>query len=133
MTKTQLRAYRDLVLERDSVVNMITSLELTLYGPRAPQLSGMPRGGSGPSTPTEDAAVKIADLKTLYFQKVDELSKAIIDIECAIECLDPRERTLIRLYYLEGLTWEQVCVAMSYEWAQTHRIHAKALERLKDI
>ena len=132
MTKAQLRAYRDIKRERDRLDAMIANMESILYGPRSPQLSGMPRGGSGPSAPTEDAAVQHADLLNRYEQKVAELTRALAEIETAIECLDPRERTLIRLYYIEGLTWEEVCVSMHYEWAQIHRIHALALRKLKD-
>jgi RNA polymerase sigma factor (sigma-70 family) len=133
MTKAQLRAYRDIKLERDRLEKMVDTLERSLYGPRSPRFDGMPRGGSGHSSPTEDAAIKHADLLARYQQKTAELTQALIEIENTIECLDPRERTLIRLYYAEGLTWEEVCVEMHYEWAQIHRIHAKALEKLKEV
>jgi RNA polymerase sigma factor (sigma-70 family) len=132
MTKAQLRAYRDIKRERDRLDAMIANLEGIIYGPRSPQITGMPHGGGGPGTPTEDAAIRHADLVNRYEAKVAELTKALVEIESAIECLDPRERTLIRLYYIEGLTWEEVCVSMHYEWAQIHRIHALALRKLKD-
>lgn len=132
MTKTELRAYRDIKLERDKLAKMLDELEQTMYGPRSPSLSGMPGGRSKPGTPTEDAAIKKADLADRYKQKVIELTQALVEIENAIEHLEPRERTLIRLYYTEGLTWEEVCVTMSYSWRQIHRIHSKALEKLRD-
>ena len=132
MTKAQLRAYRDIKLERDKLDKMIDELEQTIYGPRSPNLSGMPGGKSKPGTPTEDAAVKHADLLEKYKQKVVELTQTLVEIENAIEHLEPRERTLVRLYYAEGLTWEKVCVVMAYSWRQVHRIHAKALEKLRD-
>ena len=71
------------------------------------------------------------ELLQLYQTKVAELTAKLEEIEAAIEPLAPRERTLLRLYYINGLTWEQVCVAMSYSWMQVHRIHSKALEALK--
>jgi RNA polymerase sigma factor (sigma-70 family) len=67
-----------------------------------------------------------------YRQKAAELSTALAEIEDAIEVLEPRERTLIRLHYAQGLTWEEVCVAMNYSWRQIHRIHAKALALLEE-
>jgi DNA-directed RNA polymerase specialized sigma24 family protein len=129
MTKARLRAYRDLKLERDHLEAMVAALEYGLTGVR---MDGMPRSGKT-SDPTGQQAIDHTQVRDLYLQKVAELDKALVEIEQAIECLEPLERTLIRLYYAEGLTWEEVCVAIHYEWAQTHRIHARALAKLKDI
>jgi RNA polymerase sigma factor (sigma-70 family) len=131
VTKEQLRAYRDIKLERDRLSTMIEEVESVLYSPRSRRLDGMPRGGSAPGSAVEDAAIKHTELLEKYRRKVAELSTALVEIENAIEVLEPRERTLIRLYYAQGLTWEEVCVAMNYSWRQIHRIHAKALEMLK--
>ena len=133
MTKEQLKTYRNIKLERDRLAAMMDELEGVIYGPKAQHLDGMPRSGSRPGSAVEDAALRHADLLARYQQKVAELSAALAEIETAIEVLEPRERTLIRLHYAQGLTWEEVCVAMSYSWRQVHRIHAKALEKLKSI
>ena len=129
MTKTQLRAYRDLAKERDSLWATINAMEYGLTGVR---MDGMPRSGKV-SDPTGAQAVQHADVLALYRQKVAELDKRLLEIEQAIECLEPRERTLVRLYYMEGLTWEEVCVEMSYSWRQIHRIHDRVLGQLKDV
>lgn len=131
MTKETLKAYKDLRQERDRLALMIEELEMTMYGPRSPRLDGMPHGGGENGGPIEGLAIKHDELIRLYQAKIDELTAAIKDIEAAIEPLPPRERTLIRLHYINGLTWEQVCIVMSYSWKQTHRIHSKALEMLK--
>lgn len=129
MTKARLRAYRDLKLERDRLEIMVSAME---YGLSGVNIDGMPRSGKV-SDPTGNQAVEHTQVRDLYLQKVAELNRALIEIEDAIASLDPIERTLIRLYYVDGLTWEQVCVAIHYEWAQTHRIHAKALAKLKEV
>lgn len=131
MTKTQLKAYRDLKLERDNLVEMINELETILYGPKAQRLDGMARNPSLVSLTVENSAIKLDELLEVYTAKVAELSAALVEIENAIEALPPRERILIRLHYAKGLTWEEVCIAMSYSWRQVHRIHATALERLR--
>lgn len=128
MTKAQLRAYRDIKLERDRLEAMVTALE---YGLTGINMDGMPRSGKI-SDPTGQQALAHAEVLEKYKQKVVELTKALLEVETAIECLEPRERALIRLYYCDALTWEEVCVAMSYSWRQVHRIHAKALEKIKD-
>ena len=129
MTKAQLRAYRDLKLERDHLEAMVAALE---YGPSGLRLDGMPRSGK-PGDPTGQQAIDHTQVKDLYKQKVAELNEAILKIEEAIKGLEPIERDIIRLYYIKGLKWEEVCVEVHYEWAQVHRYHAAALAKLKEI
>lgn len=131
MTKEQLKAYRGLKLERDRLLVMIEELEAQMRSPRSQRLDGMPRGGSASSSVVENLVVKHTELVDRYRQKVADLTRATEEIEDAIEVLESRERTLIRLHYIQGLTWEEVCVAMTYSWRQVHRIHAKALDALK--
>ena len=84
---------------------------------------------------------KDSDKWTLLIQKrmdVEELIKAEICngleemeyIENIISTLDEREKLLMRLRYIEGMMWEEICVKMRYEWRNTHRIHAEALRKL---
>lgn len=131
MTKEQLKGFRSIKLERDRLLLMIEELEAQMRSPKSQRLDGMPRGGSSPSSPVENLVVKHTELLERYYEKVAELTAATVEIEEAIERLSPRERTLLRLHYIEGLTWEEVCVAMSYSWRQVHRIHAVALAMLK--
>ena len=130
MTKEQLRAYRSIKLERDKLKEMLEEFEATMYDPATQKLSSQPRGGSGVSDPTGSAAQKHKRLITQFEKKVSELDDAMLEIEKAIEPLRPTERTLIRLYYMQGQTWEEVCVSMSYSWSQIHRIHAGVLDKL---
>lgn len=131
MTKEELKTYRSITLERDRLLIMIEELEAQMHSPRSQRLDGMPRSGSAPGSVVESLVVKHLELLERYRQKVAELTEAAGKIETAIEVLEPRERTLIRLHYIQGMTWEEVCVAMTYSWRQVHRIHAKALEILR--
>ena len=71
-------------------------------------------------------------LRSLYEEKRAKLSGDLLAIENAIEGLNPTERTLMRLRYIEGLSWQAICTRISYSWQQTHRIHARALRQIKD-
>lgn len=130
MTKERLRSYRDLKREIKSLKETIEETESTLYSPKVPQMSGMPLT-HGTMNPKELAAIKHIELLDYYTKKVSELQKEQLAIETAIEALPYRERTLIRLYYIDGLTWEEVCVKMSYGWTRTHEIHGNALLMLR--
>lgn len=133
MTKAQLRAYKSLRLERDKLARMVDELEATLFGPKAPKYDGMPRGGSGPSDPVAELAGRHLALREQYAETVAKLTAQMAEIEQAIEPLEPRERTIIRLHYFRGLTWEQVAVETGYTWRHVHRLHGKAIEKLQAL
>lgn len=132
MTKEKLKTYIDIKKERDHLVQKIDRLEWEMYGPRSQRLDGMPRGGSGENYLLEERMDDKAELLALYKEKEAELDAALLIIENAIEMLEPRERQLVRLRYIDGLTWEQVAVEMNYSWRQVHRIHGDALAKLKE-
>jgi DNA-directed RNA polymerase specialized sigma subunit len=54
------------------------------------------------------------------------------DIRQAINRLiDPTEQLLLRLRYIDGRSWTQVCFIIHYSRSQTKRIHTSALESLE--
>jgi RNA polymerase sigma factor (sigma-70 family) len=132
VTKEQLRAYRAIRLERDKLRGLLEEMEATIYSPAIPKLDPAPGGGRNGASPVEIAATKHDELRTRYLQKVAELEDAMAKVEAAIETLDHRDRALVRLYYIQGKTWEEVCVEMSYSWRQIHRIHSEVLKKLRD-
>jgi len=132
MTKERLKAYREMKKEKDHLEQKIKTLEWEKYSPRSQRLDGMPRGGSGENYAVEEQIDRGDELLALLTKKKDALAAALVEIEHAIEKLKPRERLLVRLHYIDGLTWEQVAVEMTYSWSQVHRIHAKALQKLKE-
>ena len=73
------------------------------------------------------------DIDELYLPKKTALLRELERIEQAIETLGPTERTLMRLRYIEGLSWQEVCDRIHYSWQQTHRIHANALIKLREV
>lgn len=129
MTKAELRSIRDLNVEREKLLAMIKKVETVMYSPRAPQNTGLPRGKS--ENPIEELVIRHEVLISEYTDKVQKLIKEICKIEAVLDKLPSKERTLCRLYYIENLTWEQVCVEMNYSWTQIHRIHASALRLLQ--
>jgi DNA-directed RNA polymerase specialized sigma24 family protein len=56
-----------------------------------------------------------------------------VRIERAIESLTSTERELLRLRYIDGADWTEVAAEIHYEWTQTHRIHARALSKIRDM
>ena len=75
-----------------------------------------------------------------YVAKLDELERKLIkerykridlyaEIFADIERLeDETEKAVLTYRYLRRYSWEKICVEMGYQWAQVHRIHARALK-----
>lgn len=130
MTKKQLKGYRDIKLERDDLARRIEELEAALYSARTQKLDGMPPGGGGADDRTDALLDKKRALLARYKLKARELADAQLEIETAINSLSPRARKVLRLYYIDGLTWEQVCERSYYSWGTVHKIHRTALNAL---
>lgn len=120
--KKKLHAYRDLEEERKQLLEQYTALA----DPRGANMDGMPKG-PGAGDPLAGIATKRQALAKRYAEKVEELADAQTAIEDMIEGLDPLARRLMRHRYIDGLPWEEVCVAIGYSWRRTHDLHAKAL------
>ena len=69
----------------------------------------------------------IADAIMKFTRTVDEITETINKVE------DERLSTILYLRYVKGEKWEQICVVIHYEWAQTHRLHHLAVEEVKKI
>lgn len=111
MTKEQLRKYQPMNREQRQLEQRLRFLE------RCP----------------ESDQETLRPLRECYELKLKELVAAQLEIENAIETLDPTERELVRLRYIDGLDWHKVATRISYSWQQTHRIHARVLQKLEKL
>lgn len=110
MTKEQLRQYRSIKIETRQIERRIEELE------------------------RHTADIDITQpLQDLYRKKLKVLIDNQLRIEKAIEDLNPTERELMRLRYIDGADWTEVAATIHYEWTQTHRIHARALAKIKNL
>ena len=111
MTKEQLRNYRALKKEHTRLEQRLARMEKR---PECDQETLRP-------------------LKELYQAKLEDLVGAVLAIEGAIETLEPLERELVRLRYIDGLPWFKVQAAINSSEQQTHRIHSRVLQKLKNL
>ena len=132
MTKERLRNYQNLKQEQAQIREQLEKIEAALYYPKIQRLTDMPSAPSKGNA-LEDMTARHLELQVRYKAKLEELAAEQLAIEQAIDSLPPKARMLMRYRYIDGMTWEQVCVCMAYSWRQTHNIHAKALKQLQAI
>ena len=70
-------------------------------------------------------------LQEFYRKNLAKLTDELLAIETAIEALPSPARVLLRDYYINCLTWEEVGEKNHYCAAQCHRIHSQALIKLR--
>lgn len=127
--KWKLGLYNLLKREQKQIEDTLNRMEAEMTDPRIQAIDGMPKWQSG-EDPMISYVIKRAELIDKYREKRTQLIDAQAEIENMIDNLEPTERQLARYRYLDGMTWEKVCVAMNYSWRQTHRIHSRLIGRL---
>lgn len=127
--KRKLGLYNLLKREQAQIEQTLNRMEAEMTAPRIQALDGMPKGSSS-EDPMLNYVIKRSELIDKYREKCAKLIEEQAEIETMIDNLEPTERQLARYRYLDGMTWEEVCVAMNYSWRQTHRIHSRLIGRL---
>ena len=76
----------------------------------------------------------LVELEDLCNRRIDELVAVKTETLRVISLIDDsRIREILKYYYVDGLTWERVCVAVHYSWKQTHRLHRRGLQETEKI
>lgn len=133
MTKEELKEYIETKREISIIEEKIEYLESKKTSIKSMIIDDMPK-----SEPTKDRLGEllgeIEELIDIYNEKQIRLMKQQKEIENVIDMLDNSiERTIMRLRYLNGYTWENICVITNYSWRQVHRYHSKILEKIDKI
>jgi len=130
MTKQELKECRESRREIRQLLDEMEALESEVTSPKIPKLSGMPPCQPATGDRMAENVARWVDLQQEYRDKLSRCLDMRMAVEKAMDVLTPIERQVIRAYYIQGKTWEEVCVTVNYEWAQTHRKHASALRKL---
>lgn len=137
MEKTQYQAkldflntYRWRMREAQILRERIDDLEDQLTGIRAQQITDMPRGGKAMGT--DDLVAKKLDLLRMYEQDLDEAKKALIAIYESIRSVDNiRDRTILNMVYVDGMTYTRIAELLSYSKKQIQRYHKNAVNNMQ--
>ena len=111
-------------------------LELEQWRARATSCTahyGADQLGGGGGRKVERAAERINGVVEELERQRMECARLRLEIGKAIASVpDGRLRVLLRMRYVDGLTWEQIAEEMHYSWRQIVRMHGNALEQVAD-
>lgn len=125
--KQLFKNYRYLCMEIERMEEEIKVLKLSKESVQAQQLTDMPKADNS-----------MRDMMTEYVAKLDELERELMQkriilvdrrtmTESYLDLLPATERLVLEKHYVDGKTWEKVCVEMNYAWMTIHRLHRSAL------
>ena len=130
MTAKQfLRQVRQIDRRIDEATERVERMRAMLEAGRMSSVTGMPRGGRADWTETAD---RLIELERRLNAKTRELVRWKLAAMDAIDAVnDSRLREVLELYYIDGLTWEQVAERMNYDKSWVLRLHGRALAQVR--
>ena len=133
MTKQELQQYGAIKREVEQIDEELARLKSSIMSARGQIITDMPRASSPEGDSLSKGVIKMLKLEHLYQDMRAALCDKQAEIERALKALNPTERRLMRYRYIDGMTWEKICVKMGYAWAQIHRKHKECLEKINMI
>ena len=125
MTKQELRDYRHLRAEIRQLDD-----EIEYWRGRAERCTRAPDKTpvmAGQTDPLPDIMDMVIACEKAQADKIAKL----INIEEVLSTLDERESRMMRLYYVNGLSWHGVAETMGYGIDRVHQLHGAVLKRLQ--
>ena len=132
MTEEKLKNYRILRMERDQLSRLIRLIQEEPSSPPVQKSLVFPRSARSRRGGFSELVAQRLMLSQQWEAKQHELTQVLKEIEDAVQALPPLERTLLRLHYLEGKTWDEVADALHYSLRHIHRLRAASLKKLQN-
>ena len=109
-------------------------MEIERWQARAAKMTagyGSTPAGSGDGRSLERTVAHIDALIRQLTGQRDKLARLRREIGTTIDSVpDPKLQELLRLRYIENLSFERIAVRMNYSWRQVIRIHGVALSKV---
>lgn len=117
----ELRNIKALRADIEALQNRRARLWASMEG-----LSPRPRQGSRGTAVRDRMATAVArleELDCLILERIVAAESRALEIESIIDALPGIQRRIIRLYYIDGLTWEEVAKVEHYSSRRCQQIH----------
>lgn len=126
--KTYLRSYQPALKYWELCTRRLD--EARDIGVRSPKMDGMPRSGAGGGIEMQIDRIMAAERRLNKAR--DEALEILEGIEDMIESLENfDQKRILRLRYIDGLTWDEVAMDAGFSERSVRRIHGRALEELR--
>lgn len=132
-TKEYLRQARTLQIGIKGKRERIQQLQELAESVTAPVKDDCVQSGSGEGR-MQNVICCIVDFQNEVVEDLERLIELQREMQSKINEVDDREyKSLLELYYLNGLTWESVADRMNYSLRHIYTLHGKALVALESV
>lgn len=97
-------------------------------------LTGMPRGGGSADGVTVVDA--LLDVKEDYARALVRTVAKQKELEAFIDAMPhylPKEKMVLRLRYIDLLSWEQIMIELDYSMRRVHQLHRVGLDAAREL
>ena len=131
--KDFLNRYQNMVRRRESLLREIDVIRARATSTSIRIKDVNVKGSSKIHDQMAESAAMLADSTAMLDNLVKEIDTALSEILMAIESVDDeKQKTVLTLRYIEGLSWQHVQVRMAYEHSQVMVLHGRALSKIRD-
>lgn len=124
MDKKTLKQYQNLLKE----IDQLEAEKRDLYCIQAVQITDMPKNHK--QRDLSDLMPKFERLQNKIGDRIDKSITLRNEIEDSISSLEPAERVLMRLRYIDGKDWDEIAVELHYSYRHTVRLHGIILQKM---
>lgn len=124
MDKSKLKQYR--ILRKE--IEQLEAEKADYYHIPATKITDMPKAHK--QKDLSDITPNLLFLQAKIDKKIKEYTVLRAEIEDSITCLQPVERVLMRLRYIDGKDWDEIAVALHYSYRHTVRLHGIILQKM---
>ena len=130
MNRDGLYSLRRKLSGLDQLKQTITNLETMRISPRAAAYGGSRVQSSPKGDIQPDNIQRIDSLLAYYNAELAAILDQVRDFEEAATALEGKPKEIMRAYFLEGKTWEQICVEQKLGYRRVMYIRNEALDTL---
>lgn len=126
--KKKLKVYIKATEKIQDLIDEIADLQSKVHKV-TPTLSDMPMGSG-----TDKAGIIATYLDMIKELEIEvkNLRESKREVEYLISTIDDwTVERIMRLRYIDGLKWEEICVRANYGWTQVHKFHSDGLNSIE--
>jgi DNA-directed RNA polymerase specialized sigma subunit len=115
-----------------SCINELNAIRIKAYSAPTANYSDIVVMGGEQHSKTEDCALKVLEYEQKLKGLMEQYAKLKAEIQDAIEGVkDMRQRTILRLRFIERLSFRDIAICVAYSKSQVERIYQEALKSVK--
>ena len=115
-----------------SCVNELNAIRIKAYSAPTANYSDIVVMGGEQHSKTEDCALKVLEYEEKFKSLTQEYARLKGEIQDVIESIkDMRERTVLRLRFIERFSFRDIAIVMAYSKSQIERIYQEAIKKVK--